>query len=296
MAKTISTTTLTFGLVSTEVKLKTIVQSSGTSFKTASPAIVGDDGKIVGGHNPVKQMYLDEVTGEIIGTSADCVSGIFAPDGFHEISSEARNAIDEETKLDSITLDGFIALDEAPFERATKAYFVAPGGKGGPASVKPLALLRDGLKDRGIAGYGKVTITTKTYPFLIFEKDGGLFVNLLVYANEFKQAAEASDVLAGVETDEKTLAMAGTLFDTIGGSRLALDSYVDDRSELREELVAKALAGETITVTPKADTAASNVVDLADLLAASVVSAAAAKAPAKKATAKKAADKKSVAA
>lgn len=259
MAKTVSTTTLNFGLVSTEVKLKKVQEVLSTSFKLASP-----DG------HPVKQMYVDEETGEFVGTRADCKSGLFTAEGFREITAEAQKAIDEETKLESMTLDGFLALDEAPFERATAAYYLAPGGKGGAASVKPLALLRDGLKLRGVCGYGRVTITKKTYPFLVFEKDGGLFVNLLVYADEFEQAKEAAECLAGTETDEKTLTLAGTLLDQIGGSRLGLDSLVDDRRDKREELVAKALAGEVIEVTEKDTAAPTNTVDLADLLAASI--------------------------
>lgn len=267
MAHTAKDTTLDFGLVSAPVKLKNAVTSDRSdSFKLASA-----------NGEPVKQVYIVEETGEVVGPRNLCQRGVFDADGFHPVSDEAIKQIDEEVGVESITIDGFISLDEVPFERVENTYFLAPGGKG-TAAVKPLALLRDGLKHFGRAGYGRVTLSSKTYPFVVTSReveDGqfGLVLTTLRYAERMGALVESAEVIAGVETDEGTLALAGTLMDQIGGSRELLDSFADDRTEKRAELVALAVAGKSIPVTAKTEKSAP-AGDLSDLLLASITAAA----------------------
>jgi non-homologous end joining protein Ku len=227
--------------------------------------------------NPVKQVYVDEVTGEIVGPRTECAKGIFDNDGFHEVSNEAMKQIDEAIALESITIEGFIPLDEVPWERATShAYYLAPDGKG-PAAAKPLALLRDGLRHFDRAGYGRVTVRDITYAFVITSREVsegkyGLFLTPLSYASQV-EVERAAEVLDGIETDDKTLALVGTLFDQTGGTRVALDSYADDRTEKRTELIALAVAGKAIPQAEKAEKVEEPTADLADLLTASITAA-----------------------
>lgn len=274
MASTVKSTTLSFGMVSAPVAVKKIADKKEISFSLASPS-----------GNGVKQVYMDTVTGEIVGDKTECLSGIYDDPknkvGFHEIPKEARDAIDAAGLIDGIVIDGYMPLSEVPFERVESAYFLAPGAKTGTVATKPLALLRDAMEQEGVAGYGKLTFTKKQRAFVVFAKDGGLFLNTLVFAEDFAQADEAADALAGVETDEKTLGLAKTLITAQAGSRADLDAYTDTTRGEKESLVEAALAGEKIEA-PEFVAAPAPVIDLEAALLASIGTAAEKKAPAKK--------------
>lgn len=272
MARTVKDTTLDFGLVSAPVKLKSVVPSSkGDSLKLASPS-----------GEAVKQVYIVEETGEVVGPRNECRRGVFDENGFHEVSDEALKQIDEEVGMESISIDGFMPLADVPWERAKNIYFLAPGGKG-DAAKKPLALLRDGLASFERAAYGRVTINAVTYPFVISSRtvnedgDLGLVLNTMNYAAAVEELADAGKALAGAETDANTLALAGTLMDQIAAKAsedgVTLDSYHDDRTEKRVELIALAVAGKAIPVSEKPVKQAAGG-DLADILAASIAAAA----------------------
>lgn len=241
MANTVSSTTLSFGLVNTPVKLKKASEAKATELKSASPA-----------GNPAGYTWVDKETGELIETEM-VQRGVFTDNGFCPVSKEALKAIDEQCKIDSIEIEKFIPFSEVPFERTTGAYFLAPGsvgnGKGSTAAAKrTLALLRDALAERddAVAGVGKLTLRTKAYPFVVYERDGGLVLNTLCYADEFAQIAEAADSLAGVESDPKSKQLASMLIDNLLGDRTDLDALQDERRKLRETLIAQAVNGEAI--------------------------------------------------
>jgi Ku protein len=257
MASTVLTSTLSFGLVSAPVRLKKVSESKATELKTASPE-----------GNPLARVYLDGVTGEVV-ENGDLRKGLFEADGFHEISQDALTAIDEATKLEVIEVTGFIPLADVPFERAISAYFLAPGGKGGPIAAKPLALLRDTLRKYKVAGFGKVTLRTKSYPFVVYEHEGGLLVNTLVWADEFQQVHEAAESLEGVQTPKATVELAGQLVKALTTTVADLDALKDDRREKREKLIAAALAGKPVTSVPTAVLQA-DTTDLEAALAASL--------------------------
>lgn len=261
MTATVTSTTLEFGLVSAPVKLKAATGKKGTELKLASPE----------GHS-VKQVYVDEETGEIVGTRADCRRGIFNGD-FHEVPPDQLALIDEESKLESLKVEGFIPLNDVPWERAKGAYYLAPE-KGKP-NVKPLVLLREGMRKRKVAAVTRLTLKAKTYPAVIYAAEvapgkWGLLLNTLTYADEFAQAKEAAECLEGFEPDTATVNLAGRLIDQLNTSRAVLDSWTDDRAEKREELIAQMLAGQTIVAAEKPATKKAPDADLADLLKASL--------------------------
>jgi DNA end-binding protein Ku len=237
VASTVKSTNLSFGLVSVNVALKKVADKRSVAFKMCSP-----DGQ------PVVQRYMVEETGELYAP-AECEKAVENGDGLTMIGKETVKAIDESVDIEGLEVEKFIPLAEVPFERAEAAYFIAPEKKAGLAQRKPLALLRDGLRSHGVAGIGKLTLRTKQKAFVVYEKDGGLLVNTLVFADDFAQVAEAAESLESVpETDAKTLTLFGALVADMEGSVLDLNVYADTSVEPKSELVAKALAGEKIEV------------------------------------------------
>jgi Ku protein len=273
MASTVSSTTLSFGLVSCPVSLKKVADKKDVGFKLCTP-----DGEAV------KQMYRAEESGELFEPAA-LEKGVEADGKITVVGKETIKNIDASVAIDGLNIERFIPLADVPFERAEGAYYIAPTKAAGLAEKKPLALLRDGLKAHARAGVGKLTLRSKQRAFVVFEKDGGLLVNTLVFADAFEQAAEAGEVLADVpEADGKTLALFETLIASMEGEASDLDSYTDDSFEAKAELVAKAVAGEKIEVVAVA--AAPEPTDnIEELLLASVAAAQPAK-PAKAKAAK----------
>lgn len=290
MARAALTTTLNFGLVSAPVAVKNCTGKSGTDVHEATV-----DGHRAGNVKADKELIEQVVGGALAeGKTPDPAAvgeavlkvpfesgdkggfvqrprkGIFGADGgFTEVPTDLLKLIDDECKLTDLTIEGFIPVSAVPFERAIGAYFLTPPAKA-VASAKPLALLRDGMTAKNVAGFGRLTLRTKTYVFVVHVRNGGLILNTLEYAAKFSQAEEAAASLAGVATDEKTVTMAGTLIDQLTVDAVNLDGIVDDRFEKREELYAKVLAGEKIEATEKPETEETVGVDLAELLAASI--------------------------
>ena len=259
MASTVSSTTLSFGLVSCAVSLKKVTDKKTPGFKSCSP-----DG------NAVRQMYRDEVTGELY-EPAQLEKAVEVGDGLVMVGKETVKAIDESCKIEGIAVEKFIPLAEVPFARAEACYFIAPKKDSGVAEKKALGLLRDGLKASGKAGIGKLTLRTKQRAFVVYERDGGLMVNTLVFADEFANAAEAADSLEGAPaTDAKTLNLFETLVATMEGDAEDLDVYEDESFELKTNLVAKAAAGEAIAAPVKGEAVAAPADNMEELLLASI--------------------------
>lgn len=259
---TVSSTTLNVGLISAPVSLRTAKETAGVEFKLASPA-----------GERVKQVYVVEETGEVVGTSAECARGIFDGDVFHAVDRDTIKAIDESVKIDGITVEGFMPHGDVPWERAEATYFIAPAKTSGTAGASALRLLRDGLRDRHVAGIGKLTLRSKQRAFVLYEEDGGLFVTTIAFADTFAQGvAEAQTVVSGDPTPATTLKLFSQLVDSLAVEPSALDAYTDEATPLKAELVEKAIAGEAI-VAPAAAKKAAPAGDLAAMLEASIAAA-----------------------
>lgn len=276
-SKAIVKTTVNFGMVSAPVGVKKLSDDpkKATALSLASPS-----------GNAVKQTYVDTVTGETFVGTTDLKHGIFDDPknkiGFHEVPAESIDLIEEACKIDGLTIDGFVPLDEIPTERFAGCYFLAP--EGGPASVKPLVLLRDAMIAEKVAGVGKFTLRSEK-PFVIYAEGNALYLITLMYAADCEaRVAEAQATLAGFDADEKTLGLARTLVQAQMLGRDAIDAYTDESRERKSELIMAAAQGETIEVPEHAE-APAPMVDLEAALVASIGATSSKKKPAAKKTA-----------
>lgn len=294
MASTVSSTALTFGMVSAPVSLKKVKDSGGdVSFSTIDPeerpvgyvwAVKSD----TSGKEPSIPTDVDEielvpfVPGDKGTLKQDTRKGVDLGGGiYREVPPETIAAINVSCAIDGINVERFIPLAEVPLERVEGCYFIAPAPKMGPAAKKPLVLLREALAQTGRAGIGKLTFrsSARQHPFVLYAKDGGLLLNTLVFAEDFAEVDEAAESLAGVEVDEKHVAMAVTLLEAQAGTADDLNALADDARPLRSELMAKLRAGEVIEAPEKAE--AEPTVDLEAALIASIGAAGEAKATTK---------------
>jgi DNA end-binding protein Ku len=251
----VTNTTLEVGLLAIPVGLHKADSANGISLSSASPA----------GHK-VKQTYVDTETGEVIDRG-DLQKGVWEGDTFHAVDAEAVAEIDQAGKLDSFKLEGFLPLTEVPFERATGFYFIGPQ-RGGVTPPKPLALLRDALKETASAGFFKLTLRTRQQPAVIYEKDGGLIVNTLAWGEDVK--ADPAEMITDEASDAAQLKLAVQLVKGLAGTRKDLDGLTDDTRPLKARLLEDALAGKQVKAPAKKAAAKKADTDLEALLKASV--------------------------
>lgn len=267
--RAIANTTLEFGVVSVPVALRKVSENGDLALDTASP----DD-------NARVQRYVDSVTGADCTDNAICKKGVFMskPDkddrstwhDFREIPKETLAEIKEETKIETIEILGFLPQSEVPFERALGCYYLAPQ-KGQTSAAKPLKLLREALAETGKAGVLKLVLKDRQRPAVVYAKDGGLYVNTMVWAEDFKEAAQAAEVLEAVAQPEaKMVALAVDLVDGMSVDRAVLDGLSDDYRPKLLSLYEAALAGEEIAVTEKVEKEKVETDNLEALLQASI--------------------------
>lgn len=238
------TTTLEVGAVIVPVGLNKVAERKEPSF-----------GRATQNGNAIERVERDKVTHEELDAeSFPAVPGVWddekAKTGFHPIQRDLIDMIEAETKLDSFAVTDFIDIEDVPFERAVGCYFLT-AQKG--VNPKPLRLLYDALKATGKAGVFKLVLRSRQQPAVIYAKNGGLFVNTMVWAEDFTpKAARAGEQIEAIASDPKMLAVAVSLIEALASGPEALDALTDDLRPKRDALIAEALAGKQPTTKKKA--------------------------------------------
>jgi DNA end-binding protein Ku len=260
-------TTLEVGPLSVPVSLTKISVRSDVKIDRASK-----------NGNKIKRQEIDSVTGEVLEGS-DVKKGVYEDpkkgSGFREIKVSDLDAIEAETQIDAFTVEKFIPLSEVPWERTQAAYFLGPQSDM-PGGAKALKLLYEALKKSKKAGVLKITLTSRQYAAVVYAKNGGVILNTLAFAADFKKVSQASEALAGVEIANKQMVGLMTEFiETLTTEPTCLDEMEDDLVALKQKLVDDALAGKKIqrTAKPKAKQASSGDDALMDALRASALKA-----------------------
>lgn len=286
MARALLNTTLEFGLVSVPIAVMPMESKQEVELDRGLP-VFNDKDEVVDYH-ALNTIEVDALTRVPRGETVP-LHGVFTekPDkkekstwtGFKPIAPEAMEAIDENTKIDTFLIDGFIPKSDIPFERARGSYYLAP--KQGMA--KQLRLLYEALKATDRAGILKIVIRKRQHAAVVYAQNGGIFLSVLAWGEDYAQAKEAAEVLATADADPKMVSMAMTLIEAMEVSRDDLDALKDDLRLEKENLLNAALNGEAITVTAK-----SGPVETAGDLMAKLEASLAAAAPKAKGSSKKA--------
>lgn len=237
-------TTLEVGAVIVPVGLNKVAERKEPTF-----------GRATQNGNPVERVERDKVTHEELDSETfPAVYGVWDDEktktGFHPIPQDLIDMIEGETKLESFAVTDFIDYADVPWERAVGCYFLT-AQKG--VNPKPLRLLYDALKTTGKAGVFKLVLRSRQQPAVVYAKNGGLFVNTMVWAEDFTpKAARAGEQIEAIASDPKMLAVAVSLIEALASGPEALDALTDDLRPKRDELIAEALAGKKPTAKKKA--------------------------------------------
>ena len=222
--------------------------------------------------DPVGYKRVNKRTGKEI-EKENIVKGIKQDDGDYVVLSddEIKAAFPKSTQ--TIEIESFVKASEISFFLLERPYYLEPVGKGD----KVYALLREAMLEAGVIGIARVVMHTKEHLAALIPWGPALMLNTVRWASEIRSSAELklpAEGKAAAMLKPAELKMAAQLIKDMTGKWKAED-YTDTFSAAVQKLVnQKVKAGETESVVPLEDAAAqgaaSNVLDLTELLAKSL--------------------------
>lgn len=222
--------------------------------------------------DPVGNKRVNKRTGKEI-EKENIVKGIKQDDGDYVVLSddEIKAAFPKSTQ--TIEIESFVKASEISFFLLERPYYLEPVGKGD----KVYALLREAMLEAGVIGIARVVMHTKEHLAALIPWGPALMLNTVRWASEIRSSAELklpAEGKAAAMLKPAELKMAAQLIKDMTGKWKAED-YTDTFSAAVQKLVnQKVKAGETESVAPlenaAAHGAASNVLDLTELLAKSL--------------------------
>jgi DNA end-binding protein Ku len=252
-ARSISTATISFGLVSVPVN----IYSSSESKASVSFNMLH---KKCG--TRLKQQYTCPRDNEVV-TRDDTVKGYeFAKDQYVILTPEELKAL-EEKATSIIDIVEFVPLDQVDREYVEKVYYLGPD-KGGDRAYR---LLAAALKETGRAALGQYAARGQQHLVLLRPLNGVLVMEQLHYADEVRPTSEVPIPQGEVKPSE--LKLAKQLIDQTSNEVFEPTKYKDTVRERILETIQRKVDGQDITadITPGTDT---KMLDLMEALKASL--------------------------
>ena len=222
---------ISIGLVNVPIKLYTMIKDQSFSFK-----FVRKDDACPLKYERVCTLDQEVVPWSDVGRAIEVRKGEFVV-----FEKEELDALRPESNK-KINIDKFIPLSQVDRILYEKSYILAPD-----KSDDSYSLLLKAFKTKEMAGVGRFTLRTKEYPVLIYPYRDALILTTLRYGDEVVDPREVKDLQKLEEPSKEELGLALKIMDNLKGD-FDITEYHDTYSEKVEELLAKKMKGETITV------------------------------------------------
>jgi DNA end-binding protein Ku len=263
MARAIWTGTVGFGLVQIPVSLHAAEERDELDLKLLDRR----------DFSPVGYERINKKTGKPVPWE-EIVKGYETSEGEYVVLTDkdfAEANVEATHRVDILDFVDFSAIDPRYIDRP---YYLAPQ----KAGRKAYAVLRETLRRTGKAGVGKVVIRTRQHLAAVVAADKALLLILLRFADELRDAKDLDLPelgLAKLGITQKELGMAEQLVEGML-EEFKPEKYEDEyRRDLMKLIHKKAKAGDVNRVPEVGEAkphrpAATNVIDLAALLASSL--------------------------
>jgi DNA end-binding protein Ku len=263
MARAIWKGSLNFGLVNVPVGVYPATQDRTIHFNQFE----------AGTSDRIRYRKVNERTGEEVDNS-NIVRGFDLGGGDYVILSdeELESAEPERSRL--IEISDFVDLHEIDPIYFRTTYYLAPEGE---AATKAYDLLRQVMDTSKRVAIGTVVMRNKEYPVAIRPGDGVLKLETMYFADEIRPPKkELPEMPEVVRLSERELSMAQLLLESMA-NEWNPEKYHDTHREKVEAIIEEKRKGHEILTGVQAEPKATPVVDLMDVLSASIDSARAAR-------------------
>ena len=254
-ARSISSLTISFGLVAIPVKLYTATQSSSAiSFNLLHKK----DG------SRLKQQYVCQKEGVVVERDEIVKGYEFAKDQYVRFTPEEIKAL-EEVGTHAVEISEFVPIESVDPVYYDKTYYLAPD-KG---ATKPYALLTEALKQSGRCAVGRWATRGKGYIVILRPIGDVLAMQQLHYAADVRPASEVEVPKSEVKPAE--LKLAQQLIDQQAAAGFDPTAFKDEtRARIEAAIEKKVAEGTEISVTERPAEGEGKVIDLMDALRASL--------------------------
>jgi len=219
-------------------------------------------------HARIRNQRINEATGKPVEWD-DIVKGYELDDGSYiEFSDDELSKLEKEANQ-SVEITDFVEGKDIDLSFFEKPYYLIPDKKG----RKGYVILREALKKKGKVGIAKVVIRTKEYLAALVPEGHALNLFLLRYAYEIRKAPD--DELPGSLSDagvtDKELEIAQQLVEAMA-SDWEPDKYEDEyRETLKNYIEERAKqGGKRAPAAEKEEKSTGEVIDMMELLRASM--------------------------
>jgi len=251
LAHAIWTGAISFGLVTIPVKLFTAVRSSDLRFNFLHKA---DEGRI---YNERHCSVCDEKV-----EYADLVRGYEYEKGRYVIvTDEDLKRVNVEA-TQSVEIMQFVELEQINPMFFDTPYYLEPEKKGRHA----YALLRESLIASGKVGIARVVIRSREHLAALKPNGEALILELMHYADELVAQADFDFPSLKENVAPAELKMAKMLIDTMSAEKFEPEQFHDKYREDVLAMIEARAAGKEVPAGEPARPAASNVVNLMDVL------------------------------
>ena len=255
-ARSIASLTISFGLVAIPVKLySATIAAERISFNMLHKK----DG------SRLKQQYVCAQEGTVVDRSEIVKGYEFAKDQYVMFSNEEIKEL-EEAGSTEIGIGEFVPLESVDPVFFERTYYLAPD-KGG---AKPYTLLVSALRESGQCAIGKWAARGREHVVVIRPMDVGLAMHQLHFQAEVRTMKDLGIEPANVS--EAELKLARQLIGQQSAKVFDAASYVDEFKGRVEAAIQKKVEGKEISLAekPAASKGGGNVIDLMDMLRASL--------------------------
>jgi DNA end-binding protein Ku len=254
-ARSISTATISFGLVSVPINVYSSSESKASvSFNMLHKKCNGR----------LKQQYICPKDGGEVVERAETVKGYeFAKDQYVVLTPEELKAL-EEKATGAIDIIEFVPLAKVNREYVSKCYYLGPD-KGGDRAYR---LLARALQESGKAALGQYAVRGQQHLVLLRPQNGCLVMEQLHYADELRPTSEVP--IPEGDVSDKELKLAMLLIEQTSNEDFEPSKYKDTVRERVMEMIQKKIEGQDITSAEPAAQGGDKIIDLMAALKASL--------------------------
>jgi DNA end-binding protein Ku len=263
-ARSISTATISFGLVSVPINVYSSSESKASvSFNMLHKKCNGR----------LKQQYICPKDGGEVVERSETVKGYeFAKDQYVVLTPEELKAL-EEKATGAIDIIEFVPLSKVNREYVSKCYYLGPD-KGGDRAYR---LLARALKESGKAALGQYAVRGQQHLVLLRPQDNCLVMEQLHYADELRPTSEVP--IPEGDVSDKELKLAMMLIEQTSNEEFEPAKYKDTVRERVMEMIQKKVEGQEITSAEPVAAGGDKIIDLMAALKASLAKTSKAEVP-----------------